>query len=267
MSLLNYIFIVILSLFTTIIFVSSILYSDRKSREPVYMILICLVSGIFTIGLSILLGEVILPNLQIVSSGLFSYNTNSVIRILILALVEEYSKLLVLYLFISRNSNFDDIYDGFVYSSLIALSFSALETLMYVFNEGSFSSMAQLAILRSVTTIPLHLICGITMGYYMGLEKFSWGTKRRMFNLAKCLLIPTIIHFCYNYLLTNIMTYLYNDGMVIIFLLTFFIPFCILAIFYIKKAIFLNNKFINNEKYKNLMTLDEYIEITKYDRV
>lgn len=261
MSIGNYVSIVILSLLTTFIFIAAILYSDRKSKEPVYVILICLVSCIFTICLSLLLGQIILPKLEIISSGLFSYNIHSTLKIFILALVEEYSKLMVLYLFLSRNSNFDDIYDGFVYSSLIALSFAAFESLMYVFNETNIESMKSLAVLRGITTVPLHLICGIVMGYYMGVEKFSWGTKRRVFNLVKCLMIPTILHFIYNYCLTNVVLRFTNDISLIIAMVLFFIPFYALTFIYIKRIRFLNNKFINNEKYGHLMTKSEYNKI------
>lgn len=261
MSIGSYIVISLLSLFTTFIFIGFILYSDRKSREPIYMILLCLGSCAFTICLSLLLGQILLPKLEIISTGLFSYSTHSTIKILMLALVEEYSKLIVLYLFISRNSNFDDIYDGFVYAALIALSFAALESLIYVFNEPNIDSMKSLALLRGITTVPLHLICGIVMGYYMGVEKFSWGTKIRIFNLIKCLLMPTILHFVYNYTLTNMISKLSNDGMLIICMIIFFIPFYLIALFYLKKTKFLNDKFITNEKYKHLMTRNEYNEI------
>lgn len=257
----NYLSICLLSLLTTIIFSSAVLYSDRKSREPIYMIFLALVSCIFTICLSLLLGQIILPKLEIISSGLFSYDTHNVLKILLLAMVEEYSKLLVLYLFISRNRNFDDIYDGFVYSALIALSFAALESIIYVFNESTIESMRSLAMLRGVTTVPLHLICGVVMGYYMGVEKFSWGTKRRLLNLIKCLIIPTLIHFIYNFSMTIIVNNLQTSLSMLFGFIALFVPLYVVAILYIRKIILLNNKFINNEKYKHLMTKNEYNEI------
>lgn len=263
MSIIEYISIFFLSIVTTIIFVSCIIYSDRKSKEPLHMLLICLFSGVFTICLTLLLGQIILPNLEIISSGLFSYNTNNSIKILILAMVEEYCKLIVLYLLVSKNRNYDDLYDGFVYSSLIALSFGAFETLIYVFNEPTFSSMTSLAILRSFTTIPLHLICGVVMGYYVSVEKFTFGTKDRVFYLFNALLIPTFIHFIYNHTLAHVMNILVNDSLFIIFLIVFFIPFYVTAISYFNKTKSLNDKFINNIKYKNLMTKKEYNEIIK----
>lgn len=264
MNLLNYFIVIFLSIITTIIFISIILYSDRKSREPFHMILICLISGIFTICFTLLIGKIILPNFEAIGSSLFSYNTNNIIRTLILALTEEYAKLFTLYLFISKNRNFDDIYDGFVYSSLVALSFAAFESFIYVLGEPNFSSMTSLAILRSVTTIPLHLVCGIIMGYYMGVEKFSWGTKRRIFNLFKALIIPTIIHFLYNLIISKLILNISNDITFLTLMLIFFIPVYVICAIYIKNSKKLNEKFINNEKYKNLMTKNEYNEIIKY---
>ena len=52
------------SLIPTIVLVSLILYSDRKSREPLFLILICIFSGIFTIFLSLLMSRLVLPNLS-----------------------------------------------------------------------------------------------------------------------------------------------------------------------------------------------------------
>lgn len=261
MSIINYMTIIGLSLLTTIIFVFLVLYSDRKSREPIYMIFLCLISCVFTICLSLLLGQVLLPKLEIISKGLFDYSTHNMVKILMLALVEEYSKLIVLYLFLSRNSNFDDVYDGFVYSSLIALSFAALETLIYVFNEPNIESMKSLAVLRGITTVPLHLICGISMGYFMGKEKFSWGTKHRIFCLIMCLLFPTFLHFIYNFTLSNIVNKYFESNLLVPIIILFFIPFYLIGIIFINKTKFLNNKFINNEHYKNLMTQNEYNEI------
>lgn len=263
MSMFNYILVGSLSLLTTIIFVFLILYSDRKSKEPIYMIFMALISCVFTIALSLLLGQIILPKLEIISTGLFDYDTKNLVKILVLALVEEYSKLLVLYLVISKNKYFDDVYDGFVYSSLVALSFAAFESLIYVFNEPTISSMKSLAILRGITTVPLHLICGITMGYFMSKEKFSWGIKSRFINLMLCLIFPTFLHFTYNLTLTNIVNKYYDSKLLIFMIILFFIPFYIIAFLFISKTKLLNDMFIKNKNYGNLMTQKDYKKIIK----
>jgi len=261
MSLLNCLSVIFLSLLTTIIFIIIILYSDRKSKEPLYMIVLSLVSCIFTICLSLILGQILLPKLDIISIGLFDYSTTNIVKTLMLALVEEYSKLIVLYFFISKNSNFDDVYDGIVYSALIALSFAACETLIYVFNEPDITSMKSLAILRGITTVPLHLICGICMGHFIGKEKFTWGTKRRLFNLIMALFFPTFLHFIYNFTLTNIINRFFTSDYLVLVIIGFFIPFYIISFIFIDKTKFLNKRFISNEKYKSLMTKEEYMNI------
>ena len=261
MDILNYAYVIFLSIFTTVIFTYLILHSDKKSPEPLYMIMLALVSCIFTISLSLILGQVLLPKLEIISSGLFDYKTGNIVKIIVLALVEEYSKLLVLYLFISKSKHFDDVYDGFVYSSLIALSFAVFENLYYVSYE-SVTTMKSLAILRSFTTVPLHLMCGISMGYFIGREKFSWGTSKRIFYLLMSLIFPTFLHFTYNFTFTNIVEKYLNSDMLLVMVMLFFIPFYIISIIFINKTRFLNKKFINNEKYKNLMTKEEYDKIS-----
>ena len=261
MDIFNYALVIFLSVFTTVIFIGLILYSDRKSKEPVYMIITALSSCIFTISLSLLLGQIILPHLDVISAGLFDYKTSNIVKIIVLALVEEYSKLLVLYLFISKSRHFDDIYDGFVYSSLIALSFAVFENLYYVSFETTIESMKSLAILRSFTTVPLHLICGISMGYFMGREKFSWGTGKRMFYLMMSLIFPTFLHFTYNFTLTNIVNKFADTNILMLMVMLFFVPFYLIAIIFINKTRNMNKKFMNNEHYKNLMTKEEYDRI------
>ena len=121
--------------------------------------------------------------------------------------------------------------------------------------------MKSLAVLRSFTTVPLHLMCGISMGYFIGKEKFSWGIKRRAFYLAMALIFPTFLHFTYNFTLTNIINRFSGSNILLIVVLLFFIPFYLISIIFINKTRFFNNKFINNEKYKYLMTKEEYDKI------
>ena len=190
--------VLVLSLVPTIILTSLVLISDKKSREPLKLIIICIFSGLFTISFSLLIGRIVLPQFDLFKDTLFSLETFSVIRIIILAMIEEYSKLIVLYVFMSHNEKFDEIYDGFVYSALIALSFAGMETLMYVFNEPSYQDMTSLAVLRNITTIPLHLVCGIAMGYYVAIERFSKTKFQKIRKISKSILIPTFIHAVYN---------------------------------------------------------------------
>lgn len=253
MGTLSYLFVIFISILSSIIFISVILYSDRKNKEPGYMIALALLSGIFTIAVSLVVGKLILPHLNYLN-----YESYNFIKVLIFAFVEESAKLIVLYFFIQKNSNFDDIYDGFVYSSLISLSFAAFETVMYVLTETEFNSMIHLAIIRGVTSIPLHLICGIVMGYYVGTEKFAKTYSIKIFKLFNSLLLPTLIHTIYNYYLTKILMFVESDLLFILLMLVFFIPLYITGIVYLKRIKLVNDKFMNNKSPIGLLTNSEY---------
>ncbi len=255
--------ILMLSLVPTLIMLSLILYSDRKSREPVILILICVLSGIFTICFSLLLGQIILPNLNIISTGLFNETSFNLFRILILAMIEEYAKLFVLYIFISHNSSFDDIYDGFVYSTIIALSFAAMETLIYVFNESTIEGMSSLAILRDFTTIPLHVVCGIIMGYYVAIEKFSKNKLYKIRKISKSLFIPTLVHTVYNAFFSFFILLFKDSNFFLTIMIVFVLSVYAIGIIYIIKTRKLNDIFVTSSKYPKkydyLMNREEYI--------
>ena len=119
-------------------------------------------------------------------------------KIIILLVLLAVIGIIVGSIFLYRNRAYDDIYDGFVYSSIIALSFSLIETFMYVFSESNYSDMTSLAILRNFTAIPLHVACGIVMGYFVSLEKFAKTRKAKLSNMIKALFMPTLIHTIYN---------------------------------------------------------------------
>ena len=241
---------------------SLIMYSDRKSKEPVSMILLAVLSGIFTVCVSLLIDKYILRSNFF--NNLFStYNVLNLTRISILALVEEFAKLLALYVFLSHNKSYDDIYDGFVYSSVIALSFALIETFLYVIKEESYEVMSSLALLRNFTAIPLHITCGIVMGYYVSISKFSRSREKGYRMLFKGLLIPAIIHTTYNIFfsieseISGAM--MYNLIVISLFVLSIYL----IGILYIVKINDLNKIFINNriypKKFRFLMNKREYI--------
>lgn len=239
--------ILLLSLLPTFIIFGMILYSDRKSKEPVSLLTICLFSGFLTIAFSVFLqGKVVylLDNLNTINNTIYQLTEISV-----LAAIEELSKLIVLYVFISHRKSYDDIYDGFVYSSIIALSFACIETIFYVFKQTTISDMTSLALIRTFTSLPLHLVCGIIMGYYVSLEKFSKVKKYKVYNLFKAFFIPVFIHSFYNIFINYLSPIINNRTMIILFLTLIVIFIYIVGILYIGRNKSLNEKFIKNKKY------------------
>lgn len=254
--------VLLLTIVPSILLFSLILYSDRKSREPVYLILICVFSGIFTICLSLLVDRLLVKTHFVVGNLITNANSYSIYKIVILASVEEYAKIMALYLFLYKNKAYDDIYDGFVYSSIIALSFSLIETFIYVFNEGTYADMTSLAILRNFTSIPLHLVCGVTMGHFVSLEKFSKTKKMKIVNLILSVFVPVLIHSLYNTFFS--MVSISNGSLTSTFIILFFIlSIYFVGIYFIYKTSKLNSIFIRNgeykKKYRYLMTKDDYL--------
>ena len=119
---------------------------------------------------------------------------------------------------------------------------------MYVFREQTFADMTSLAILRNFTSIPLHLVCGITMGHFVSLQKFSKTNKRKLLYLLLSLFIPTLIHTIYNVFFSVVLmdaTSIVTLIIVILFVLSIYF----IGVLFILKTNKLNNIFINNGYY------------------
>lgn len=247
------------SLIPTLILVGFVLYSDRRNKEPVRNIVICLLSGILSVALSGYLEQLVMP-----------YIANNTILTYIFAFIEEISKMAIFFLFVFDNKYYDDIYDGLVYMMLIALSFAGLENVMYAFSESTIQESISLSIMRDITTIPLHVICGIIIGYFLSLSSFSKDKEKKYVNVLVALLLSGALHGTFNSLM-NLLGNLninYNNSLqVILFealpLILIMIALFIVAVKFIKKNIKLNEVYMENKEYdtkhKYLMTYDEYM--------
>lgn len=118
------------------------------------------------------------------------------------ALIEEYSKWLVINIFVWKNKNFDYHYDGIVYAAAASLGFAALENVFYIISYGTDISLG-----RAIFSIPGHASFGVFMGLYFSRAKaaFCNGKSFRTKRLKiKALVIPTIIHGIYDFLLDDL---------------------------------------------------------------
>lgn len=251
--------VLIFSLVPTLLLVAFVLYTDRKSREPVKNVVLCLLSGILTISVAGYFENLVMP-----------YFSNNTILTFIWAFIEELSKIAIFFLFIFDNKHYDDIYDGIVYMMLIALSFAGLENIMYAFSESTINDSINLALMRDFTTVPLHVICGIVIGYFMSLGSFSKSKDKKIINFSLAIVVPSLIHGSFNFLMNflgNLKIDYNNSIQVLLFeilpLLVIMISLFYLAAKVSKKALSLNKTFINNEQYDKkhnyLMTNEEYL--------
>jgi len=174
-------FTLLLTIGAPLAIIAFIIYSD-KFKEPLDLILKTFFVGIF---------------LCIPAGELNSWLIQSPDQAYFAGLTEESLKFLVLYFYIRPKTAFNEPMDAIVYGTIVSLGFATLENLSYVYSGSQEVDSLTIAIMRSISAIPLHATCGIIMGYFFGLYAFL-GSKS---SLIKSLIIPISIHATYNYLI------------------------------------------------------------------
>jgi RsiW-degrading membrane proteinase PrsW (M82 family) len=106
------------------------------------------------------------------------------------AVPEELLKLLVIACFCARRKSFDEPIDGVVYGATAALGFAAIENAMYVAQGGWI-----VAVMRSVTSVPMHAAMGAILGYYVAQERLLLRRGAIWSGLA----IAVLVHGLYDF--------------------------------------------------------------------
>tara|TARA_B100000900_G_scaffold398172_1_gene399276 strand:- start:423 stop:1055 length:633 start_codon:yes stop_codon:yes gene_type:complete len=160
---------------------------DEYDKEPLWLLAIAFIFGAINLHLDI----DILNYLQSLITA-----ENDFIRIgeeaLSVGFTEELLKFLVVILIIYPNKNFDEPFDGIVYSVFVGMGFATAENMTYVLQGG-----AGLAVMRMMSAVPAHFVFAVIMGYYLGKAKSS-KNKQFLF-IIMSLFIPVIIHALYDY--------------------------------------------------------------------
>ena len=172
------------------IFIMVTIYNlDEYDKEPLWLLALAFIFGAINLHLDI-----------DILDFLFSLITaeNDFIRIgeeaLSVGFTEELLKFLVVMLIIYPNKNFDEPFDGIVYSVFVGMGFATAENMTFVLQGG-----AGLAVMRMLSAIPAHFVFAVLMGYYLGKAKSSKNSQFLFIGLS--LLIPVLIHSLYDYFL------------------------------------------------------------------
>ena len=115
---------------------------------------------------------------------------------MVVACVEEGSKLLMLKLLSWKNPNFNFLFDAVVYSVFVSLGFAAIENVKYVFTYG-----LGVALTRAITAVPAHMSFAVLMGVFYGRAKLCqvYGNQALMKrNLRLAFLVPVFFHGFYD---------------------------------------------------------------------
>ena len=182
----------LLAIAPVMIVVIFIYYKDKFEKEPIPFLFKTFLLGasasvLITVVLHFLANSV-LPLVN--SKSIFQQLIKAFV---IVALVEEFSKYIIVRYFTQNKREFNEPFDGIVYAVMVSMGFAALENVLYVYQYGVTTGIT-----RAFTAVPAHATFAILMGYFMGKAKFS--KNKIQLNLLG-LLVATIFHGAYDFFL------------------------------------------------------------------
>lgn len=165
---------------------------DKYEKEPKKLLLKSFLFGAILSIITTMIISVIATRVFPITNS-FSIAQQFIKAFIVVALVEEFSKYIIVRYYCQRKKAFNEPFDGIMYAVMVSMGFAFTENLFYVF-DGGIST----ALIRAFTAVPAHATFGIIMGYFMGLAKFS--NKKWIYNLAG-LLFATTFHGAYDFFL------------------------------------------------------------------
>jgi RsiW-degrading membrane proteinase PrsW (M82 family) len=164
--------------------------NDKHEREPIGLLLRAYFYGVLATGITYVISKAL--NL-VITVDEKSLTEQAVHAFIIVALLEEASKFLFVRGILYHNVNFNEPFDGIVYSVMVGMGFATMENILYVLNAG-FS----VGIMRMFTAVPAHACFAVLMGFYLGKAKFDH--KKGNAGLY-ALGVATLFHGVYDYCL------------------------------------------------------------------
>lgn len=164
--------------------------NDKHEREPIGLLLRAYFYGVLSIGITYLVTKLI--NL-VITIDERSLTEQAIHAFLIVALVEEGSKFVFVRGVLYNNVNFNEPFDGIVYSVMVGMGFATFENILYVLNDG-FS----VGVMRMFTAVPAHACFAVLMGFYLGRAKFE---HKKHYHGYTALAVATLFHGAYDYCL------------------------------------------------------------------
>lgn len=196
------------------------IYKKDKEKEPINFLLSLLVAGCLA-AVSVIFIDVLVYLLGFaMNTSNMNVNDILVYSFLHIALIEESSKLLFLYIYAYKSKYYDYTFDMIVYGVFVSLGFALFENVLYVFQYGAVTGLQ-----RAITAIVLHACCGVIMGLFLGNSKIKELNNNKISILYKvfALLIPMCIHGMYDF--CALTGSLYNLIIIIIIVLSTSITF------------------------------------------
>lgn len=167
-----------------------IYFKDKHEKEPLGLLLKCFFLGGVSIVPAIILELFFGPRLSLNEY----WSHNFVHAFIVVGFSEEFSKYIFFKRYAYNRAEFNEPFDGIIYSVMVSLGFAAVENVMYVMDGG-----AGVGILRMFTAVPAHASNAVMMGYFAGLAKFNPQREKTL--LITGLLAATFFHGAYDFCL------------------------------------------------------------------
>ncbi|MRG48618.1 PrsW family intramembrane metalloprotease [Chitinophaga sp. SYP-B3965] len=138
---------------------------DSRNREPVRLLIRAFLLGVLSVSFPLAIQmfaasrgwSASMPGL--LNTAIYAFG--------VVGLSEELGKFLVLRFYAYPKAEFDEPFDGIVYSVMIGMGFATAENITYVAQYGIGTGLARMFI-----SVPAHAAFAVLMGYYTGLAKF-----------------------------------------------------------------------------------------------
>ena len=178
------------------------IYKNDFDKEPTKLIFKLFFFGIASAFLTLLISNVLIRIFPMLGADPAELDIIRLIPYTFIgvALVEEFSKWIFVYLSTYRGNEFNHAYDGIVYAAFVSLGFACFENVLYVLGTMEIST----AVMRALLAVPGHLCDAIFMGYFLALAKISDKNNNPELskkNKIKSLIVPVVTHGIYDYLL------------------------------------------------------------------
>ena len=187
---LYYLLLFAIAILPVVVLMVFIYRQDKYQKEPIKSLAKAFIGGMIAIPLDILIVtglDLALGETALAQTVFFSAFMEA-------GIPEELCKFIIFMIFIWRDKNFDEYFDGIVYASFIGLGFACIENIEYVFSYG-----VQTGVVRALLSVPGHFLFGVIMGYFLSMAKFH--PEKRTANLWSGLLLAMLAHGLFDWLL------------------------------------------------------------------
>lgn len=168
---------------------------DQYDNEPVHMVLRSFFLGVVLV-FPIMFIQYVLEKENVGGGSFF-------VSFLSSGFLEESLKWFILMISVYPHAHFDEHYDGIVYGASVSLGFATLENILYLIGHG-----VEHAFVRALLPVSCHALIGVIMGFYFGKARFS-ADKARVKWLTLSLVVPSLLHGSYDFILTALSNWIY----------------------------------------------------------